>query len=207
MKLISDGLAVLTPPFDSNIGLKQGCPMSPTLANIFLHDIHDMCNSMHREMEIAGHYTNSISWADDLVFFSLSDENTRKSLLNLQNYCVNMKLKLNITKTKYMIISKGSVPAKNTINFELNGQILEKVRLYKYLGVEIQENLKYINVTTTRQEKAQKRNPCHKKGMRHCRTSSLDLHFQKVIRGKNIPHITVWIIGLGFTYEQQNIHK
>ena len=30
----------LTEPFTANIGLKQGFPLSPTLANIFLHDIH-----------------------------------------------------------------------------------------------------------------------------------------------------------------------
>ena len=40
IKLPFKGKIVLTEAFTANIGLKQGCPLSPTLTNIYLHDIH-----------------------------------------------------------------------------------------------------------------------------------------------------------------------
>ena len=40
IKLQVKGKLVITEDFRANIGLKQGCPLSPTLANIFLCDIH-----------------------------------------------------------------------------------------------------------------------------------------------------------------------
>ena len=66
VKLPLNGKYGLTEPFTANIGLKQGCPLSPTLANIFLHDIHS--GLLQNDISLGKISFNSIAWADDLVF-------------------------------------------------------------------------------------------------------------------------------------------
>ena len=76
VKITTDGSTMTTKPISSNRGLKQGCPLSPTLANVFLHDIHD--SLLRHDIELNDTYLNSIAWADDLVFFFTSPRNNSK---------------------------------------------------------------------------------------------------------------------------------
>ena len=72
-------------------------PLSPTLANIYLYDIHD-------QLPIGDIKLNtthiSIAWADDLVFFCLSPNGLKKQLINLEEYSKKWRLNVNIEKTK-----------------------------------------------------------------------------------------------------------
>ena len=84
VKINQDKGMRLTVPFKSNIGLKQGCPLSPTLANLFLHDIHTIFTP--GDIELEGKKLNSLTWADDLVIFTLSNQNMQKYLESLSDY-------------------------------------------------------------------------------------------------------------------------
>ena len=117
------------PPFDINIGVRQGCILSPLLFNIFLSDL---AKSLHKiEFPAVGNI-NSLFWADDLVMFSDSDAGLQVMLKTLEIYCKENELTVNTKKTKCMVFNKNGTLLLRP--FYLNNVQLECVRVYKYLG-------------------------------------------------------------------------
>jgi ribosomal protein L37AE/L43A len=184
VKISEENGTRLTAPFKSNIGLKQGCPLSPTLANLFLHDIHK--NFDTGDIELEGKHLNSITWADDLVFFTLSQQNAQNSLNSLSDYCKKMKLKVNLDKTQAMIISKGCVKYNNHQILQLNNDQLKYVSSYKYLGVEFQQNGKFKEIIKTRILKAQNAIYMIKRACASAETTSIEM-YKKLFESKIFP--------------------
>ena len=71
-------------------------------------------------------------YADDCVIMAESAEELQNALNELQMYCFEWKLTVNVDKTKILIFSKG--PMLKT-KFYYNNQVIESVRDFKYLGV------------------------------------------------------------------------
>ena len=187
VKINQENGARLAPAFKSNIGLKQGCPLSPTLANLFLHDIHKIFDS--NDIELEGKYFNSLTWADDLVFFSLSPQKIQNSLKLLTDYCKDNRLKMNLDKTQAMIISKGYIKYKTHKALLLNGEKLEYVASYKYLGVEFQQNGKFKEILKTRILKAQNAIYMIKRACASAEATSIQM-YTKLFESKIFPILT-----------------
>lgn len=127
----------LTDPVTSNIGVKQGCVMSPTLFNIFLHDLPTAFdNSCHP----AALYNTDISclmFADDLVLISESSTGLQMCLNKLEQYCDKWGLTVNLNKTKVMIFNK-------------TGKVLNKYKFYyKNVPVDITNEYCYLGIIFT----------------------------------------------------------
>ena len=60
---------------------------------------------------------------------------------NISKWLINNKLTLNISKTKYMLISKMKKCAKNEFQIKYDDVCLEKCTSYKYLGVLLDDKL------------------------------------------------------------------
>ncbi len=87
-------------------------------------------------VELAGLKMNSLSWADDLVLISSSAAGLQHCLNKLEIYCYKWNLEVNNPKTKCMVFrSHGS--SSNEPHFTYNGQLLESVDVFTYLGVNI----------------------------------------------------------------------
>ena len=87
-------------PIDSNVGVKQGCNLSPLLFNIFVNDIHDIFDEPCSPLNIESLKVSSLSFADDLVILSESPVGLQNSLNNLEKYCNNWGLSINTKKNK-----------------------------------------------------------------------------------------------------------
>ena len=57
----------LTDPITSNVGLKQGCVLSPLLFNLYINDLPNMFNEFNDPVHVGKYLTNIIMYADDLV--------------------------------------------------------------------------------------------------------------------------------------------
>ena len=68
----------ISPNFPSNLGVKQGCPMSPILSNIFQNDVHDIFRDCDL-VKLGDTALNSLSWADDLLLLSLSQKKVSRN--------------------------------------------------------------------------------------------------------------------------------
>ena len=121
--------------FNINLGVRQGCVLSPLLFNIFLCDLAKNFQDLENAPEIEGIGINSLFWADDLVLFSKDEKGLQEMLCILEKYCKENYLLVNTKKTKCMIFNKtGRLLLRR---FVLNDVQLEVVRSYKYLGLVI----------------------------------------------------------------------
>ena len=118
--------------FDLNLGVRQGCVLSPLLFNMFLSDLAKKFESMEGKLEVGSISVNSIFWADDLVVFAKNEEQLQVLLKTLEEYCEENELAINTKKTKCMTFNKTGRLIRRS--FYLNGTKLENVRSYKYLG-------------------------------------------------------------------------
>ena len=73
-------------------------------------------------------------YADDIIIFSESAEGLQTGLDILKDYCDKWKLIGNTNKTKIMIFRKGGTLRRH-LNFEYNGENIEIVKKFTYLGV------------------------------------------------------------------------
>ena len=148
----SDGLSDI---FSSECGVKQGDVLSPILFNIFIDGIvKDLKNGKCDPVQVNDVHVNCLLYADDIVIFSESKSGLQNSLDILNNYCSNWKLQVNIDKSKVLIFNSNGKPQGN--DFTINGNIIQIVPKYCYLGVMLKCNGKFNLATNVLIEKARK---------------------------------------------------
>ena len=121
-----------TEDFEINLGVRQGCVLSPLLFNIFLSDLSKKLDSIDGKVKVNNSEISSLFWADDIVILSESETGLKEMLGALEEYTSQNKLEINTDKTKVMIFNKTGRLLRR--NYYINGVQLENVRSYKYLG-------------------------------------------------------------------------
>jgi hypothetical protein len=121
--------------FTCILGVRQGECLSPFLFSMFLNDIENefIINGLNG-IDFGYIKLFLMLYADDIVIFSNSPSDLQKGLDVLYAYCQRWKLVVNAEKTKVMVFRKGGrLPGH--LEFNYNGNILEIVNRFTYLGV------------------------------------------------------------------------
>lgn len=135
-------------------GVRQGCVASPSLFSVYTENIFKEIKDL-RGINIGGHNINNIRYADDTVLLA-ENENDLQILLNtIQVKSTQYGLDMNVKKTKTMVISRKEVIPN--INIYVNGENLEQVTNFKYLGQNLFQNGKCISEIKQRIEIARAR--------------------------------------------------
>ena len=126
--------------FNINVGVRQGCILSPLLFIIFMNSISNQCVGM-RSLNVGMWRLKPVklkmlAFADDLVVFGKTQRDLQVNVNILNTELKKRGLKINAKKTKSMVISRDS--CKHEI--KINEEILEQVDSFKYLGVIISSN-------------------------------------------------------------------
>ena len=130
--------------FEYTKGVRQGCPLSPILFNIYVNDIFKIMNENNgsniflKENEPI----NALMYADDLILISETKEGLQSQIDKLCEYCVKWKLNINTKKTKIMIFNRGNSLIK--ASFYINNVAIENVKTMKCLGFTINAKKLFI---------------------------------------------------------------
>ena len=123
--------------FNTNVGVRQGDCLSPTLFNIFINDVVDEISSKEcMPASVNDIQLPCLLYADNLVIFSETATGLQNALSNLEAYCNKWSLDVNVSKTKILIFNKKKTKEK----FWFNDSLIDVVREYRYLGLKISYN-------------------------------------------------------------------
>ena len=124
-------------PISSNLGLKQGCPLSPILFNLYINNIADYLTSKPEDsVTLQDNNISHFLYADDLVIVSSCKEGLQNQLDSLSQFADSKDLTVNTKKSQVMIFNKSGKKLKKE-KFTIKGTQLEVVSKYTYLGVDI----------------------------------------------------------------------
>ena len=122
-------------------GVPQGSILGSLLFLIYVNDLNSCLTS-----------TSDFLYADDTVLLCSGSDlnnvcsNMQNDLDNISNWCNSNKLTINSKRTKFMIVGSRNMLKKiKNINLDLkmDGQTLDRVHCYKYLGISIDDNLNF----------------------------------------------------------------
>lgn len=119
----------------STIGVKQGCPLSPTLFGIYIDELEAFLREHIQESD--GCYLHQVLiyillFADDIALLSSSPEGLQRQLDALALFCDLRKLTVNLSKTK-VIVFNGTKKSQD-LQFLFKGETVEITNSYTYLG-------------------------------------------------------------------------
>ena len=108
-------------------GIKQGCCLSPKQFNGALQRVFQKLDWQQLGVKIDGKMLNEIRFADDVVLISQNKQELADMMTNLFEECKISGLKANMEKTKILTNTSET-------SFDLNGNKIEIVEEFKYLG-------------------------------------------------------------------------
>ncbi len=124
--------------FPSNVGLKQGCNLSPLLFNLFVNDFLTEINvSLPHSPLLRGIPINGLMYADDLVLISETESGLQALLDTLHQFTETWCLKVNMSKTKCMHFSRTKITPQA---LKFGSDYLEATDKYCYLGTMFTKN-------------------------------------------------------------------
>ena len=124
--------------FKSELGLKQGCVLSPILFALYLKSTGDRLLKSEVGIKFDSYKIPALFFADDMILMTDKAEDMNKLLKVLGGILARIKMELNCAKSQMLVIKgqRGEVYNWNLYNYkhELVGN-LDEIRFYKYLGV------------------------------------------------------------------------
>ena len=155
--------------FHCKVGVRQGENLSPLLFAIYLNDFTDYIEKEYNGltflnseiMRVLGDnmldfYVKLfiLLYADDTIILAESPQQLQLALNSVRKYCTENFLKVNLTKTKVIIFSRGKV--RNIPEFFYGEEKIDIVDDYVYLGVTFNYNGSFTKAITKQIEQARK---------------------------------------------------
>ena len=125
-------------------GVPHGCVLSPVVFTLYTND----CTGTEN--------TTFVKYSDDTAIVDLSNSipHYNEEVERFTTWCKDNFLNLNVTKTKELVIDfRKQPPAVSPIT--IDGEIVERVKKYKYLGIILDNKLKFDSNMPNIYEKCQ----------------------------------------------------
>ena len=159
----------LSETFQSTLGVKQGCPLSPTLFGIYIDDFQAELEAHASSFDLptlCGVAAPALFYADDLDLVSNSVAGLQAQLQLLECYCRRWRLTVNVKKTKVVVYGAGRRPAPPPPVLTYMSAPIEVLDSFRYLGVEVSSMHQFAAAGADRASAAQRallalQNRCH----------------------------------------------
>jgi hypothetical protein len=131
--------AKLSKEFGINSGLRQGCVLSPVLFNLVMEKVHRTVSVREEGITVDDKKLSMLAFADDVDIVVESEAELISFLPPFVRIGERLGLVINQNKTKMMKVSRQGNPG-NTGVLTTGNMNYEKVRSFRYLGVNVNEN-------------------------------------------------------------------
>ena len=117
--------------FNIERGVRQGCVLSPKLFNLYTEPIFRVLEELPG-LSVGGKNINNFRYADDTALVADSEEKLQKIVNKVKEQSENLGLYMNMSETKTMKVNKAG--EERNIAIDVDGQELEQIRDFRYLG-------------------------------------------------------------------------
>lgn len=132
------------------VGIRQGDSLSPVLFNTVMDEIINSVKKTTLGYKIGHNISQIICFADDVALTADSEDNLQRMLFQLNKTAKHYNMKIATEKTKAMVIAKEPVRCKLMVE----EKVIEQVRKFKYLGLEITSNRNIVEEVRSQATKA-----------------------------------------------------
>ncbi|KAK9306259.1 hypothetical protein QLX08_002989 [Tetragonisca angustula] len=119
--------------FKTDRGVRQGCPLSPILFNMYIDLEKEMKEGNLGGTVIGKTKVFALKYADDVALVADDAMGLKEMLASLARFAAKEDLQINTDKTKIMVFRKGGRRSKKE-RWWINGREIEVVNSFKYLG-------------------------------------------------------------------------
>ena len=127
----------ITEWFSVEVGLRQGCLLSPVLFNLFLEQVMKEIKEIENKLSFSDNISLDIRYADDTTLLAAVFEKLKLSTAQLEQACKKWGMKINGAKCK--ILS----PLQDKI--DIDGDEVEHVEEFVFLGSVVPDSTSDVN--------------------------------------------------------------
>ncbi|KAH6566709.1 hypothetical protein BASA62_006546 [Batrachochytrium salamandrivorans] len=134
---------LLSDPFPVQRGIRQGCPLSGLLFNLFINDIiNGVAPITVPGLSRDTNPIRGLMYADDVAVFADSEQSLLAASTAIEQWANRWEMQFGVAKCGIISFTGHLAPRlDNPLDIRLHGQLVSRVESYKYLGVLIDSKL------------------------------------------------------------------